>query len=57
MYVHALMPSACGLSFICNKVLFAANTICHGYSLVIDGSLHEKQKLVDIKWQPVKLVD
>ena len=22
MYVHALMPPACGLSFICNKVLF-----------------------------------
>ena len=22
MYVHALMPLACGLTFICNKVLF-----------------------------------
>ena len=22
MYVHALMPTACGLSFICNKYLF-----------------------------------
>ena len=24
MYVHALTPPACGLSFICNKVLFCS---------------------------------
>ena len=26
MYVHALTPPACGLSFICNKVLFCSVT-------------------------------
>ena len=29
MYIHALMPPASGLSFICNKVLFCSNTLRH----------------------------
>ena len=28
MYVHALTPPACGLSFICNKVLFCSVLFC-----------------------------
>ena len=34
MYVHALTPPACGLSFICNKVLFCS--VLKSYMLVSD---------------------
>ena len=39
MYVHALTPPACGLSFICNKVLFCSVLFCSEESWFISGAV------------------
>ena len=47
MYVHALTPPACGLSFICNKVLFCS------VLLIISYKEHATNKEVHRKIQAV----
>ena len=51
MYVHAVTPPACGLSFICNKVLFCSVLIVPNQNYMLSykkllSSLFDRHKVL-----------